>query len=357
MTAGIIGASGFAGAEIVRLLAMHPEKPALVLGSQSLEGKSISQVYPNFLDTKAALKGSELFISPQALIEKSDVVFAALPAGAGDDYAVACMERGIPYIDMSADFRFGKDEDTYREWYGKGYKRPELREHSVYGLPELNRSQIKALAQSGKCIIGNPGCYPTAASLAAYPVLARGLAAQGASIIVDAASGVTGRGKDPNEGSHFCAIHDSMAPYKVGNHRHTPEIEANMRAMAGGKNPLRVIFTPHLAPMNRGILATVYIPLAKKAEIADLEALYQDFYKNEKFLRVLPRGSFANTGKVRLSNYCDVSIALDKSATMLIACGAIDNMVKGAAGQALQNMNIVMGYEEDAGLNFIPASF
>jgi N-acetyl-gamma-glutamyl-phosphate reductase len=298
-----------------------------------------------------------IFVKPEAVIQRSDVVFAALPAGAGDDYAAACLERGIPYIDMSADFRFATDQATYQEWYGKPYKKPELREHAVYGLPELNRDKIRTLSKTGQCIIGNPGCYPTASSLAAFPVLKKGLAAPAATVIVDASSGVTGRGKDPNEGSHFCAIQDSMAPYKVGKHRHTPEIRANMQAMSGGSNPARLIFTPHLAPMNRGILATVYIPLKAKAEIAEMQALYEDFYRNEKFVRVLPQGTYANTGKVRLSNYCDISVGLDTGGTMLIVCSAIDNMVKGAAGQAVQNMNIVLGFKEEAGLEFIPAAF
>ncbi|MDR1586995.1 MAG: N-acetyl-gamma-glutamyl-phosphate reductase, partial [Treponema sp.] len=281
---------------------------------------------------------------------------------------------------------------------------PELRGRSVYGLPELNRARIKELAAAGPVIIGNPGCYPTGASLGVFPAIARGLVAgpDGAGgspvvIIVDAASGITGGGREPSRSFHFPECFDSLTAYKVGSHRHTPEISRNFAVMAvraaasvpegrGGAVP-GLIFTPHLAPVNRGILSTIYIPLApawraggasaaesgvsapgrvsaprppsgeveKKA--GEIRALYTDFYREEPFVRVLPAGLAAATNRVRQSNYCDISVHLDQTGATLIIVSAIDNMVKGAAGQAVQNMNIVMGFDEKAGLEAAPALF
>ncbi|MDR0720679.1 MAG: N-acetyl-gamma-glutamyl-phosphate reductase [Treponema sp.] len=370
MNAGIIGATGYAGAELVRLLQAHPGIKNLNAASVSFEGENIENIYPNFLKNVSCP-----LVKPEEAIARSDVIFSALPHGVGEGYAKACVERGISFIDLSADFRFGDDEALFAAWYGQRYKYPELRSRSVYGLPELNRARLRELAADGPVIVGNPGCYPTAASLGAFPALAKGLAAEGATIIVDAASGVTGGGREPGRAYHFPECSDSMSPYKVGAHRHSPEIRRSFAAMAGrgGVCAPGVVFTPHLAPMNRGILAALYIPLARAwqspsmgnappskeiaAKAAEIRRLYADFYKDELFVRVLPEGVFAATGRVRQSNFCDISVHLDQSGTMLIIESAIDNMVKGAAGQAVQNMNIVMGFEESAGLAMIPALF
>ena len=377
MIAGIIGAAGYAGAELVRLLSGHPGIgnsgiKGLSLGSVSMEGDRIENVYPNFLG-----KVSWPLVKPEEVVAASDVVFAALPHGVGEPYARACLDKGISFIDLSADFRFDEDEETFRAWYGKGYGIPELRKRSIYGLPELNRERIKSLAASGPLIIGNPGCYPTGASLGIYPALAKGLAA--GTIIVDSASGVTGGGREPQKSFHFPECSDAMAPYKVGAHRHTPEISRNLHEMAvrHGQAAPGLIFTPHLAPMNRGILSTVYIPLKGEwqaalngsvsaprppskeiiAKTLEIRELYAGFYKDEPFVRVLPEGVFAATNRVRQSNFCDISIHMDQTGTTLIVISAIDNMVKGAAGQAIQNMNIIMNFDETAGLEAIPALF
>ncbi|MDR3138633.1 MAG: N-acetyl-gamma-glutamyl-phosphate reductase [Treponema sp.] len=380
MTAGIIGATGYAGAELVRLLAGHPEIRRLALASVSYEGDRIERVYPNFLG-----KVSAVLEKPEEVVAGSDLVFAALPHGVGEPYAKACAERGIPFIDISADFRFGEDEPTFAAWYGKPYVYPELRKFSVYGLPELNRDKIRALAAGGPVIVGNPGCYPTGASLGMFPALARGLAAPAGTVIVDAASGVTGGGREPSRSFHYPECADAVAPYKVGNHRHTPEISRNMLAMAAraapegagvsGSGIPSLIFTPHLAPMNRGILSTIYIPLvdpwprapaagaprppSKEIEEKNREIreLYAGFYREESFVRVLPEGTVAATNRVRQSNFCDISVHSDPAGTTLIIVTAIDNMVKGAAGQAIQNMNIIFGFDETAGLSAIPALF
>jgi N-acetyl-gamma-glutamyl-phosphate reductase len=363
MKAGVIGATGYAGAETVRLLSGHPHVDSLVLSSVSFEGEQIEGVYPNFLGRVGAS-----LVDAEQVIAAAEVVFAALPHGVGERYAKTCIEKKIPFIDLSADFRFGDDEATYSAWYGKGHQHKELCEHSVYGLPELNRDRIRQLAASGTVIVGNPGCYPTGASLGVFAALAKGLASPSATIIVDATSGISGGGREPQRSFHYPECADSVSAYKVGSHRHTPEIARNVAAMAARHNvpAPQVIFTPHLAPMNRGILSTIYIPLADgwrafgkglEDKTADIRAVYADFYKDEPFVRVLPQNITAATNRVRQSNYCDISVHLDHSGTTLIVCTAIDNMVKGAAGQAVQNMNVIFGFDETSGLEMIPALF
>jgi len=370
MIAGIIGATGYAGAELVRLLSGHPEVEKLVLSSVSFEGQRFEDVYPNFLG-----RVSCPLLKAEEVIACSGVVFAALPHAVGEPFAAACAEQKVHYIDLSADFRFGGDEAVYSAWYGKTYQYPELHEKAIYGLPELNRRRIEELAAAGPVIIGNPGCYPTGASLAAFPALAKGVVCTDRPVIVDSVSGVSGGGREPSRSFHYPECADSVAPYKVASHRHAPEIARNMAAMAaaGGIAAPQVIFTPHLAPMNRGILSTVYIPLISEwrvtgdavmppskeieAKTAEIRELYAAFYRDEPFVRVLPAGLTAATNRVRQSNYCDISVHLDLNGSTLIVASAIDNMVKGAAGQAVQNMNILFGFDEKAGLEAIPALF
>ena len=370
MIAGIIGATGYAGAELVRLLSGHPKVDKLNLSSVSFEGYKIEDVYPNFFG-----RISLPLLKAEEVIDASDVVFAALPHGVGEKYAAACTKKKTHFIDLSADFRFDDDESVYSAWYDKEYKYPELHKNSIYGLPELNRQKIKKLAEKGAVIIGNPGCYPTGSSLGAFPALAKGIVGKGP-IIIDSASGVSGGGREPSRSFHYPECADSVAPYRVASHRHSPEITRNFAAMAAvGKNHApQVIFTPHLAPMNRGILSTIYIPLSKKwyavpsnnlmppkannqKKTAEIQKLYADFYKDEPFVRVLPYEFTVATNHVRQSNYCDISVHLDINGTTLIVITAIDNMVKGAAGQAVQNMNILFGFDEKAGLDAIPSIF
>jgi N-acetyl-gamma-glutamyl-phosphate reductase len=378
MIAGIIGATGYAGAELVRILSGHPKIEKLLLSSVSFEGAQIEEVYPNFLRRISAplLKAEEV-------IAGADIVFLSLPSGVGEPFAAACLERGVSCIDISADFRFGDDEAVFCAWYGKPYAHQEPHKRSVYGLPELNRGRIRELAALGPLVIGNPGCYPTSASLGAFPALAKGLfAANGAPVIVDSVSGISGGGREPSRSFHYPECSDSVSPYKTGAHRHTPEIARAFAAMTGsGRAAPAVIFTPHLAPMNRGILSTIYIPLApqwqaeqsgasgvtggavmppsaaveKKAE--EIRGLYAGFYQDEAFVRILPRGLSAATNRVRQSNFCDISVHLDQSGSTLIIASAIDNMVKGAAGQAVQNMNIIFGFDERTALEMVPALF
>jgi N-acetyl-gamma-glutamyl-phosphate reductase len=375
MIFGVIAAAGYAGSELVRLLLGHKEASGLSLGSVSREGGRIEEIYPNFLE-----KAAYPLVKPEEVVAASDIVFAALPHGVGETYAKACLEKGIHFIDLSADFRFDGDEETFKAWYGKAYVHPELRKRSVYGLPELNREHIKTLAASGPVIIGNPGCYPTGATLGILPALAKGLAkdvANGGTIIVDSASGVTGGGREPQRSFHFPECFDSVAPYKIGAHRHVPEIIRNLQQMAAQYNRKapHLIFTPPLAPMNRGILSTIYIPLKTEwqavpedssprppskeieAKTEEIRELYANFYRDEPFVRVLPKGVMASTGRVRKSNFCDISVNMDQGGSALIIASAIDNMVKGAAGQAVQNMNILLGCDETEGLKEVPALF
>ncbi|GMO59780.1 MAG: N-acetyl-gamma-glutamyl-phosphate reductase [Termitinemataceae bacterium] len=353
MKAGIIGASGYAGAELCRLLAMHPQVEKIFISSTSFEGKRVSEVYANFL------KRIDInFENADDVIQKSDIIFAALPAGLSEDIAKKCFDGKKHFIDISADFRFDEDALTYEEWYGKPYKYPDLHKVSVYGLPEMNRDKIKAAISKSSApssvIIGNPGCYPTSVTLGAMPALKEGIAGEG-TIIADCASGVSGGGREPSRAYHYPECADNVSPYKVGVHRHTPEISRNLSIIEGRER--YVIFTPHLVPMNRGILSTVYIPLQKKSAVEEIHALYCAFYKNEFFVRVLPGGIPAAPNRVRSSNYCDIGVHLDYSGSTLIITSAIDNMVKGAAGQAVQNMNIIFGLDEKTGLGMIPSLF
>ncbi len=365
MNIGIIGATGYGGIELIRFLSGHPKVTRMFFSSTSYEGQRIEAVYPHLLGQISAV-----LLKAEEVIDKSDLVFSALPHGVGEPFAKLCIEKGKTFIDLSADFRFDDDNDTFTAWYGKGFVYPELRRFSVYGLPEMNRDKIKNQAARGPMILSNPGCYPTGASLGIFPALKKGLLKEGSTIIVDAASGVTGAGREPGRTTHFSECADGMSPYKVGSHRHTPEINRNAAAMAG--KPVPVIFTPHLAPMNRGILSTIYIPLCGDwvvpvslktpskeidTQAGKIHELYQEFYKDEFFVRVLPYGNTGVTRNVRGSNYCDISVHLDHLGSTLIVVTAIDNMVKGAAGQAIQNMNIIMGYEESLGIGILPSVF
>ncbi len=348
ITAGIIGATGYVGVELVRLLLAHPDVSTLNLSSVSFEGQNITDIYPNL---RGLLKGKTmgLLSDADAVVESSDIVFTALPHGIAEKYAAACIEKGKKLVDLSADFRFDEDEATFTAWYAKNYEFPKVHGESVYGLPELNREKIKKAR-----VIGNPGCYVTAATLALLPALKNNLVNTDL-VIVDAKSGISGTGRNPSATNHFAESGESFAPYNVGKHRHQPEIARNMEAAAG--KPVNVIFTPHLLPMSRGIIATVYAPLIKPMTVEEVHALYVAHYADEPFVRVLPLGSTATTRNVRMSNYCDISVHVVNDGKMLETISALDNMVKGASGQAVQNMNLLFGFDETAGIDQIPAAF
>lgn len=340
---GIIGATGYAGVELLRIALRHPDVKVAALSSVSFEGKSISEVYPNLRDIC-----DDVLADEDTVIEKSDVVFASLPHGLCEPLAQKCLNKGALFIDLGADFRLHNEMD-YNEWYGLNYNEPELHRVSAYCIPELHREILKTAK-----IIGNPGCYPTGIGLALAPALKSGIIDL-KSIIIDSKSGVTGAGRGLSQTTHYPDCNEAFSPYKIATHRHTPEIEQTLSELAG--ESLYVTFVPHLLPVNRGIISTIYASLK---EIKTLEAIfdfYKDFYKDEPFVRVLDKGEVANLKNVRMSNYCDISLHLDPRTGRLIIVSAIDNMVKGAAGQAIQNMNIACGLPEIAGLDMIPPAF
>ncbi len=334
--AGILGATGYAGAELVRLISGHPDAEAAAAGSLRHEGEPLDKIFPAYYEQCGLICENQ-----NTVIEKSDVVFAALPSGLSQGIAKQCVDAGKVFIDMGADFRL--------ERYGGRFEDRSLHEKAVYGLPELFREKIR-----GAKLIANPGCYATAVPLALAPALMAGLILP-EGIIADCASGVTGAGRKPTQGTHFAELEGSMAPYKAGCHRHTPEMEQTLRAVCGKE--VKITFVPHLLPVSRGILATCYAKLAPGADMREVRKAYEEACGGEFFLRLLPEGSVANLKNVRYSNFCDISLHEDQHSGTLIAVAAIDNMGKGAAGQAVQNMNLAFGLEETAGLTAMPPAF
>lgn len=341
---GIIGATGYAGVELIRILLGHPTVELVAISSVSFEGKAMSEVYPNLLQIC-----DDVLVDEDTVIEKSDVIFASLPHGLCEALALKAVAKNKKFIDLGADFRLHKEED-YQQWYGLNYNQKELHEKSCYCIPELHRKDVTQDVD----IIGNPGCYPTSIGLALAPIIKSGLADLN-SIIIDSKSGVTGAGRGLSQTSHYPDCNEAFSPYKVAMHRHTPEIEQTIADLSGKE--INVTFVPHLLPVNRGIVSTIYVSLKGEVQDNAINYMYQNFYKEEKFVRVLKQGDVANLKNVKFSNYCDISLHLDKRTNRLIIVSTIDNMVKGAAGQAIQNMNLLFGLPEDAGLNLIPPAF
>lgn len=341
--AGIIGATGYAGVELVRLLVNHPEVEISAVSSVSYEGKSLSEIYPN-------LKGivDDVLTNDENVIDKSDVIFASLPHGLSEKYAKLCDEKNKKFIDLGADFRLYNEED-YNEWYGLNYNEKALHEKSIYALPEIYREKI-----GNYNIIGNPGCYPTSIALGLYPLLKNKLA-DVKHIIIDSKSGVSGSGRKMTQNTHYPDLNETFTAYKVAQHRHTPEIEQTISDIAEEK--ALITFVPHLLPINRGILSTIYVDLKKDVTLEEVYQMYVKQYENENFVRVKELGEVANIKNIRFSNFCDISLHIDKRTNRIIIVSTIDNMVKGAAGQAIQNMNILFGLDETTGLKLVPPAF
>jgi N-acetyl-gamma-glutamyl-phosphate reductase len=341
--AGVVGATGYAGAELVRLLLGHPSAELAAVSSVSFAGKMVSEVYPAYRGFADLVCGNA-----DEVVAKSDVVFAALPHGLSQELAAQCVKAGKIFIDLGADFRL-EDEDEYRAWYGGDFLDPALHKEAVYALPELFREQIR-----GKRVLANPGCYTTAVPLALAPAIQGGFA-EPDGIIADCKSGVTGAGRGVSQNTHYPDLNEGMHPYKVAAHRHTPEMEQTLSHLAGRQ--VRLTFVPHLLPVNRGILATCYARLKQGVTEEALRAAYEEFYRDEYFIRLLPAGMCADIHNIKCSNFCDISLHIDSRTGTLIAVLALDNMVKGAAGQAVQNMNLVCGLPETEGLTMIPPAF
>lgn len=335
----IVGAAGYAGVEMVRLVLGHPELELVVVTSTTDAGTPLSTLYPQLLGA------CDLAFVPHddPSVAGVDVAFLAVPHTAALALAPGLLDAGVTVVDLSADFRLA-DSSVYEAWYDVAHTEPELLESAVYGLVEMNRSVLP-----GAKLIAAPGCYPTASVLAALPALEAGLV-DGGTIIVDAKSGVSGAGRGTNAVTHYCSASEAITPYKVATHRHTPEIEQSYSQLAGA--PRLVSFTPHLVPAIRGLLSTVYLPLARTVGAAEVLEFYRARYADEPFVEVVdtPAGS-VSTRSVRGTNKAHVGIAVDERTNTLIATCAIDNLVKGAAGQALQAANVALGFDEAAGLS------
>ena len=327
----IIGASGYVGGELLRLLLHHPHVRITAVTSEQSAGKPVHTLFPN-------LRGHDLFfeaLNSGEIAARADVMFLALPHTKSAEPAGVFLNAGRKVIDLSADFRL-KNRETYETWYKTVHPSPDLLATAVYGLPEQHREQIRAAT-----LVASPGCYPTAAVLSLLPLATRGLL--DGRIIVDAKSGISGAGRSPALPYHFPEANESLEAYQLGSHRHIPEIEQALG--------VAVIFTPHLVPMTRGIFSTAYAQLTKTLTTDELTALYRDFYKAEPFVRVLDVQQSPNPRHTRGSNFCDVSAFFDERSGMAILMAALDNLVKGAAGQAIQAFNLMQGLPETAGLD------
>ncbi len=343
----VIGAAGYAGGEVVRLLAQHPEAELCALVGHDNAGRALNAASPWLTGLAIGdMPVEELDLDRLAGEYQAEVAFMALPAGISADTAAGLLERGVKVIDLGADFRFA-DEAVYQQWYKQPHTQPQLLAEAVYGLPEIWREQVR-----GARLVGNPGCYPTSVQLALYPLLKAGLADLSRPVIADCKSGITGAGRKAQQHLLFCEANDSINPYGVAGHRHTPEIEQGLSRIAG--EAAGVLFTPHLTPMSRGILSTIYVALRQPMSQQALRQLWQEAYADEYFVRLLPEEVWPHTRWVAGSNFCDINLKLDERTGMLVVCAAIDNIVKGAAGQAVQNMNLMFGLPENMGLTQLP---
>lgn len=339
---GIIGSTGYAGAELVRILTGHKEAEIVWYGSRSYVDKQYADVYRNmFQIVDAACMDDNM----DELARQVDVIFTATPQGLCASLVNEDILSQTKIIDLSADFRI-KDVSVYEKWYGIEHKSPEFINEAVYGLCEINRDKVK-----GARLVANPGCYTTCSILTAYPLAKEGIIDM-STLIVDAKSGTSGAGRGAKLPNLFCEVNENMKPYGVATHRHTPEIEEQLGYASGEKTVIN--FTPHLVPMNRGILATEYASLKKEVTYEEVKAIYDKYYADEKFVRVLKENELPETKWVEGSNYVDINFKIDPRTNRIIMMGAIDNLVKGAAGQAVQNMNLMFGLDEAEGLNLVP---
>ncbi|MBQ8198259.1 MAG: N-acetyl-gamma-glutamyl-phosphate reductase [Lachnospiraceae bacterium] len=345
--AGIIGATGYAGAELVRILTQHKEVEIKWYGSRSYIDKKYASVYGNMFEI---VEDTCLDDNMEELAKQVDVIFTATPQG----FCASVMNDEIlsqtKIVDLSADYRI-KDVAVYEKWYGIEHKSPQYIEEAVYGLCEINREDVKKAR-----LIANPGCYTTCSILTAYPLVKEGLI-DTATLIVDAKSGTSGAGRGAKLPNLYCEVNENIKAYGVASHRHTPEIEEQLGYAAGKE--IMINFTPHLVPMNRGILVTEYATLVKKPDgslptYEEIKAVYDKYYKDEKFVRVLEKDVLPETKWVEGSNYVDVNFKIDERTGRIIMMGALDNVVKGAAGQAVQNMNLMFGLKESEGLELVP---
>jgi N-acetyl-gamma-glutamyl-phosphate reductase len=337
----IVGASGYTGIELLRILYCHPDVAVTCVTSERSAGKPIAGIFPT-------VRGRCNYIlenlEPARVAEKADFIFTALPHKAAMEVVPTFLKLGKKVVDLSADYRFRSHEE-YAAWY-QPHMNPMLLKKAVYGLPEIRREKIRKAD-----LIANPGCYPTSVILGLAPLLKKGMV-DVTSVIADSKSGVSGAGRGAKVESLFCEVHNGFKAYGIATHRHTPEIEQELSLLAGEK--MTISFTPHLIPIDRGILSTIYAQLTGSFTTAEILKLYNDFYQGESFVRILPEGDFPSTRHVQGSNFCDIGLVVDHRTGRVVVVSTIDNLVKGASGQAVQNMNIMNGFPENTGLETLP---
>jgi len=334
----IVGASGYTGRELIKILLKHPNVKIAYLTSETYKGKRISEVHKRlagFIDKRF----EKLNIAKVA--QDSDSIFLALPHGKSQKPVAEFLKKGKKIIDLSADYRL-KDKSLYEKWYGFRHSYPRLLKKVVYGLPEIYKEEIEKSS-----LVANPGCYPTGVILGVAPLLARRLG-DGNSIIADAKSGVSGAGRTLDIAYHFSECHENLTAYSVGKHRHIPEIEQELSKIS--KEKTTISFTPHLVPMDRGILSTIYVNLKGKISFDRIWSLYKEYYRKAPFVRILPKSTFPEVRDVVETNFCEIGLMVDERTNRIIVITAIDNLVKGASGQAIQNMNLMSGFRETEGL-------
>ncbi|MBA4367588.1 MAG: N-acetyl-gamma-glutamyl-phosphate reductase [Desulfobacterium sp.] len=338
---GILGSTGYAGAELVRILLGHPDAKITIVTSRQYAGVSFSEVYPSMRGIMD-IPCEEYHID--RIIKNTDVVFTALPHKLPMAFVPELIENNIKVIDLSADFRF-RNVAVYEKHYQQ-HIAGRLSESAVYGLSEINSEMIQKAS-----LIGNPGCYPTSLLLPLIPLVENKMVMTD-SIIADAKSGVSGAGRSISLDTHFCEVNESFKAYKVSNHRHTPEMEENLSIAA--KEPVQITFVPHLVPITRGMLTTIYANIVRNVSEADIRDCLESYYQNRYFVRICKEGAFPNVSNVRTTNFCDIGLKVDSRNNRIILVSAIDNLMKGAAGQAVQNMNLMMGLDERKGLESVP---
>ncbi|MDO3379423.1 N-acetyl-gamma-glutamyl-phosphate reductase [Geoalkalibacter halelectricus] len=337
----IVGASGYTGVELARLLHAHPEVEIACVTSRQNVGEELAALFPSLHGAITQVCDD---VDVDLVCAKADFIFTALPHRTAMAVVPAFLHAGKRVVDLSADYRL-REVSVYEQWY-QAHTSPELLAEAVYGLPEIYRDKIAPAR-----LVANPGCYPTSVALALKPLLVEGLV-DVSTLVVDAKSGTSGAGRAAKVASLFCEVNEGFKPYGVAGHRHTPEIEQTLGDVAGAA--IRLTFTPHLLPVNRGILSTCYAQFTAALSVADLRAIYRNHYEQEFFVRLLPEGVWPNIANVRGSNFCDLNLTLDPRTGKVIVAAAIDNLVKGAAGQAVQNMNLMHGFEERLGLAQLP---
>lgn len=337
--AAICGGSGYTGIELLRILAGHPHVEVTAVTSEKSAGKKLTEVFPHLHNYKSLAYTN---LNKEDLLKKADIFFLALPHGTSQEIVHFFFSNNKKVIDLSADYRIN-DPKVYEEWYGLPHKFRTTLKQAVYGLPEVYRKKIQKAG-----LIANPGCYPTGAILGLMPALKHKLI-DASSIIIDSKSGTSGAGRKADLSVSYCEVNEGFKAYGIATHRHTPEIEQELSFACNKK--IKVNFTPHLLPVNRGILTTIYAPATKKASQSGIQKIYENTYKNEPFVRVLEYGNFPDIKNVRGTNFCHIGLKLNERTNTLIIVTAIDNLVKGASGQAVHNMNIMLGFEETTGLD------